>query len=128
MCLPSCPSSCSWRPQDIGVYLQRDTRHRRLQARQWVTGGSAQMFVSPHNEFLVSAAHWKANLPNAIEAWIAGEQYTGADYQAFLRRFGLTEADVPLLSFANDDQHRAFVSAYDSMARRRRAGKFRSYV
>ena len=68
----------------------------------------AAMFVSPHNEFLVSAAHWKANLPSAIDAWIEGERFSQVEYQSFLREFGLSKAEVPLVS-ATPDPRRLFV-------------------
>lgn len=75
----------SWRPKDIGIYLQRQCawqlEHRRLQ----------------YNEFIVDGDAWSQHLPAPIEAFFQINDGAQADHAAFLNTYHLTPHDVPLV-------------------------------
>jgi len=54
--------------------------------------------TNSYNEFLLDAAVWRQGLPWAINAFIEGGLFSWAEYRGFLRRFGLLESHVPMLS------------------------------
>ena len=76
------------RPQDVGPYLARETA-----ATQRIT------FASGHyNEFIVNGLSWDANLPWSIDAFLSSRDGEATKAHAvFLRMYGLTAGDVPLL-------------------------------
>ena len=88
------PCDGSWRPADIGIYLQRETLDYRRNPG-W----------GHYNEFIVDGMHWDTHLPLAIEAFLSGRGAAGMDrlHRAFLGRYGLSAeglSGVPLLTLA----------------------------
>lgn len=79
----------SWRPADIHEYLRRETEDR--------LSGSPRN--NPYNEFIVDGRRWDSGLPNTIDAFIDGGPASEIR-EAFLARFGLARADVPLVKFS----------------------------
>ena len=72
----------AWRPQDVGNYLQRLTAWQQHWRRV------------EYNEIVIDAPHWRAHLPDAIDAIIGNR---GA-YQAFIDRYDIDPTRVPLVS------------------------------
>jgi len=103
----------SWAPRDVHAYLHRLAKHGAL-------GG--------YNEFLLDGEWWEAHLPDTIEAFIAGTEGANAVeaqrlHADFLRTYGLTARDVPLLAGTCDcaaPYEEATSVAYDPCA----AGRF----
>ena len=73
---------CSWRPQNIGLQLQRLST---MQAR----------YASlDYNEIIIDAVSWRDQLPGVIEA-IYGDR---ALHHRFLREYGLDATQLPFLT------------------------------
>ena len=107
---PSCKPPSSWRPEDVHIYLQRETAERRR--------GDYRNNV--YNEFLVDGRWWTKHLPATVDAIVTGcdrqpdgscdghssvgkAGASGLDaeqvHKKFLRKYGLSAADVPLLEW-----------------------------
>jgi len=96
-----------WKPNDIGKMLELYNRHS--QPFKW------PQFYSGYNELVYDSFEWNRNLPNTIEAFFVTRtdvvhdvQNTVNRHRAFLRRYGLTDDDVPLLTFNPTNWDRPF--------------------
>ena len=92
-----------WRPSDFGVYLKRTaTWQREAQA--------PYSHRQDYNEILVDGRHWASRLPDVIEAFFGDTHATLAKEQhaLFLREYGLSSDDVPLLRFDEHDWRNPF--------------------
>ena len=84
------PCDGAWAPEDVHHYLRTDTEAYQRRPD-----------FGKYNEFLLDGNAWEANLPHSIDAFMSSR--TGDvvhTHAAFLRAYGLTEADVPLLTMA----------------------------
>lgn len=72
----------AWRPADIGHYLQRLTAWQQHWQRL------------SYNEIIIDAPHWRAHLPDAVEA-IVGDR---AIYDAFIANYNLAPERVPFVT------------------------------
>ena len=108
----ACESTKSWRPSDVGLYLQRETVERRR--------GDYRNNV--YNEFLVDGRHWAKHLPFTIDAIVsgcerrpdgqcdsnsdvaqAGSGMSAASvHRAFLKQYGIDEHEVPLIEWTGE--------------------------
>lgn len=78
---------CVWPPgPTFGVFLLSNARYRR------------------YNEVVLSAEAWRAHLPASVEAIVGDE----ATHRAFLREFGVSAVDYPLLRLDVSDWERPF--------------------
>jgi len=82
---PTCAGS--WMPNDIHIYLRRATEAHIARG----DGGH-------YNEFEIDGSTLDANLPWSIEAFMSGNIDMTAIHAAFLEKYGITAAEVPLLT------------------------------
>jgi len=88
----------SWRPKDFGMYLRRVSAWQKLGRR------------SVYNEIIVEGdgprSHWKAHLPDTIEAFfqVSGGDFSGIrrHHENFLRAYKLSDTSHPLLTLDVD--------------------------
>ena len=52
-----------------------------------------------YNEIIVDGPHWTDHLPTTIEAFFGGGELAASQHASFLRTYGLTNEEVPLLLF-----------------------------
>lgn len=88
----------TWRPEDFGVYLKRSCQWQREVQAIW---GKRH----DYNEILLDGAHWTEHLPDAVEAFVGTGRMEEAREQHwdFLRLYGLTKEQVPLLRLDTSD-------------------------
>jgi len=91
------PDSCTWAVDDIGIYLERETNERR--AGKYRNNG--------YNEFLVRGDRWMESLATnpslgAVEAFVTTASAGFGAHAGFLRTYGLTADEVPLLKLGPD--------------------------
>ena len=82
---------CAFKPSDLELMMRAHAGH---QHNAHAADGSAK-----YNELVIDTGPYLANLPQSVEA-IVGEPSVHA---AFLRRYGLTRTQVPLLKFSAGD-------------------------
>ena len=78
----------SWKPNDVGIYLQRQTAWQILKHRL------------EHNEFVVDGEHYANMLPHCVEAFVqvnGPNDKAQAQHAQFLDAFGLDASQVPLV-------------------------------
>ncbi|KAL1504518.1 hypothetical protein AB1Y20_010920 [Prymnesium parvum] len=75
----------SWRPEDIGFFLQRQCAWQRFFRRL------------EYNEFIVDGDAWTSSLPDTIEAFFQIRDGGADAHRAFLKAFRLSEEEVPLV-------------------------------
>lgn len=82
----------AWRPEEIGHMLSLDE-------------GS-----DTYNEAILDGFYWNAHLPHSIEALLTtpNNPVLRRMHMQFLRRYGLTETQVPLLTFNKADKENPF--------------------
>ena len=89
------PCDGAWAPEDVHYWLRADVKSKRKRPD----------FMT-YNEFLVDGNVWERNLPLSIEAFMSSR--TGdveRTHAQFLRAYGITSDDVPLLTMAPSLQH-----------------------
>lgn len=85
---PRCEQA--WAVDDMGAYLRRETDAYR-EAPGW----------GHYNEFLLDGNVWDAALPMSIEAFLTSRgdgSMSKRAHDSFLERYGVSSADVPLLT------------------------------
>jgi hypothetical protein len=84
-----------WRPRDIGKMLERD--------RAATKKNEPRDEHHAYNEIVIDGHHSNAHLPGVIEAFVVarGDDHGAArgHHQAFLREYGLSAAQVPMLEY-----------------------------
>ena len=85
----------AWRPQDVGNYLQRLTAWQQHWQRV------------EYNEIVIDAPHWRAHLPDAIDAIIGNRRA----YQALIDRYDIDPVRVPLVSLDASNWETPFSSS-----------------
>lgn len=78
---------CAWQPKDFGVQLKRLVKHQVTYSYLW------------YNEIIIDAVHWRAHMPDVVEA-IFGNRDA---HQAFLAEFDLSERSHPFLELDSMD-------------------------
>ena len=94
----------SWRPRDIGAFLLRVSEYQARSGR------------SSYNEFIVDGDHWARQMPQTVEFifQVKGQPTHGSladaakHHAAFLRRYGISPSDSPLLEIDPDDWEAPF--------------------
>ena len=80
---------CSYAPEDFGAYLYRD----------WAWMKEQHCCPTYYNEVVVDGLHWTEHLPDTIEAFFGTGDLARTQHRAFLREYGLSAQQVPLLAF-----------------------------
>ncbi len=80
----------TWRPEDFGVYLRRSCMWEKEVQAPW----SNRL---DYNEILVDGSHWTEHLPDTVEAFFGNGNLAREQHGQFLREYGLTASQVPLL-------------------------------
>lgn len=83
---------CAFRPEDFAVQLERLTNYQTANQRLF------------YNEIIVDAVHWRGHLPDVVES-VYGNR---AVHDAFVSRFGLSEATHPYLTLDASDWETPF--------------------
>lgn len=90
----------SWHPEDIGIYLHRQSL--------WQKNFERLMY----NEIILDGDQWTQKLPDAIDAFFhTGNQDVTDVHRSFLLEYGLTNAHVPLLNMDLTDWTNPFSAA-----------------
>ena len=95
------PPQAAWRAEDLGTLLKLHEQHG--------AGYHQPGYHSGYNEASVDGWSWNANLPRTVEAFFylenvgtAGQgqvSYARDAHSRFLREYGVTDFEVPLLGF-----------------------------
>ena len=91
-----------WRPSDL---------HRLITIEPTGDGGRHNQ-LSSYDELVLDGSSWNAHMPNAIEAFVktsADDRHATELHAAFLARYGLSAAQVPLVLLSTHDLDRPFV-------------------
>ena len=80
---------CSYKPEDFGPYLYQDWSFLKDNRGGW----------DSYNEVIVDGRHWTDHLPHTIEAFFGTGALAREQHSAFLREFGLSSDQVPLMAF-----------------------------
>lgn len=91
------PPRAAWRPEHLATMLELHEQHGE--------GYKGVGFRSGYNEAVLDGHLWNANLPNTVEAFFlldngdnAAVSFTREAHASFLRTYGLTAEEVPLLT------------------------------
>lgn len=102
----------SWKPEDFGVFLHRTNLFEKEVQSKW--GRRID-----YNEIIVSGSHWTQHLPRTIEAFFSSDDHghnrndhvAQEQHSKFLREYGLTAQQVPLLVYHPNDWEKPFREA-----------------
>jgi len=90
-----------WRPSDL---------HRLITIEATGDDGGHDQLQS-YDELVLDGSSWNAHMPNAIEAFVktsANDRHAAELHTAFLAKYGLSAAQVPLVLLSTDDPSRPF--------------------
>ena len=87
----------TWPVTDIGWRLRRssDGAKTYINANAHNPRGHAQL---GYNEFKIDGSWWDHHLPDVVEAFFGESAEMRQQHAAFLQQYGLSAAQVPLLS------------------------------
>ena len=93
-----------WKPSDL---------HRLITIEAMGSGGSHDQ-LSSYDELVLDGSIWNAHMPNAVEAFVetsANDPRAAKLHAAFLARYGLSAAQVPLVLLSTHDPSHPFRDA-----------------